>query len=94
MDQLLAYAGIPARPAHITAQPLAEPLSERELEVLHQIAAGLSNAAIADRLVIAPGTVKRHINHIYGKLDVRTRTQAVARARALRILSDDEPTTR
>ncbi len=86
VDRLLAYAGLPGRPAHLAAQPLVEPLSRRELEVLALIAAGLSNAAIAEKLVIAPGTVKRHVNHIYGKLEVQSRTQAVARARALGIL--------
>lgn len=86
VDQLLAYAGLPSRPAYLAAQPLVEPLSERELEVLGLIAGGLSNAAIAERLIIAPGTVKRHINHIYGKLGVQSRTQAVARARSLGIL--------
>ncbi|MBN1400186.1 MAG: hypothetical protein JXA74_05075 [Anaerolineae bacterium] len=65
------------------AQPLVEPLSERELEVLQLIAAGYSNAEIARQLYIALGTVKRHINNIYGKLDVRSRTQAVAKARDL-----------
>ncbi len=47
--------------------------------MLRLIAAGLSNQEIADRLIIAPGTVKRHINNIYGKLGVQSRTQAVAR---------------
>ncbi len=88
VDQLLEYAGIP-RPRHEVAprpQPLVEPLSERELEVLRLIAAGYSNRAIAERLVIALGTVKRHINNIYGKLGVGSRTQAIARANALRLL--------
>jgi LuxR family maltose regulon positive regulatory protein len=76
----------PARPLPTQKQPLVEPLSERELEVLHLIAAGLSNQEIADRLYIAPGTVKRHINNIFGKLQVGSRTQAVAIARELRIL--------
>jgi LuxR family maltose regulon positive regulatory protein len=68
------------------AQPLAEPLSERELEVLELIAQGLTNAEIAARLFIAHGTVKRHINNIYGKLQVRHRTEAIARARDLDLL--------
>jgi len=70
----------------IAQQPLAEPLSERELEVLDLIAQGLTNRQIADRLYIAVGTVKRHINNIYGKLQVHHRTEAVARARALGLL--------
>jgi LuxR family maltose regulon positive regulatory protein len=65
---------------------LVEPLSERELEVLRLIADGHSNQSIADRLIIAVGTVKKHINNIYGKLDVQSRTQALARARALHLL--------
>jgi LuxR family transcriptional regulator, maltose regulon positive regulatory protein len=64
-------------------QPLVEPLSERELEVLRLIAAGYSNGEIAGKLYIAGGTVKRHINNIFGKLGVTTRTQAVATARAI-----------
>ena len=68
------------------AQPLAEPLSERELEVLDLIAAGLTNPEIAGRLFIATGTVKRHINNIYGKLDVRHRAAAIARGRTLGLL--------
>lgn len=64
-------------------QPLIEPLSERELEVLDLIVAGQSNAEIAQQLFIAIGTVKRHINHIYGKLGVNSRTQAIVKAREL-----------
>ena len=56
---------------------LVEPLSERELEVLRLIAEGHSNQAIADRLVVAVSTVKKHVNNIYGKLDVQSRTQAL-----------------
>ena len=78
-------AGAGRRPAS-APQPLIEPLSERELEVLRLIAAGYSNQEIADRLIIAQGTVKRHINNIYGKLQVGSRTQAVAAARDLHIL--------
>jgi LuxR family maltose regulon positive regulatory protein len=67
-------------------QPLIEPLSERELEVLRRVAAGYSNKEIAQDLVIAVSTVKKHVNNIYGKLEVRNRTQAVARARELGLL--------
>ena len=69
-----------------TAQPLADPLSQRELEVLDLIAAGLTNPEIAGRLFIVTGTVKRHINNIYGKLEVRHRAEAIARARELGLL--------
>jgi LuxR family maltose regulon positive regulatory protein len=67
--------------------PLVEPLSERELEVLNRIANGLSNQEIADDLVVAVSTIKTHINNIYSKLDVKSRTQAIARARELRLIS-------
>ena len=62
---------------------------KRELEVLGLIAAGYTNAEIAQKLFIAVGTVKRHINHIYGKLDVHNRTQASAKARELQLLESD-----
>jgi LuxR family maltose regulon positive regulatory protein len=68
-------------------QPLLDPLSERELEVLQLIAAGASNEEIAEQLVIAISTVKRHVSNILGKLTVSSRTQAVARAQALGLLS-------
>jgi LuxR family maltose regulon positive regulatory protein len=74
-----------AQRAPETQNSLVEPLSERELEVLRLIAEGHSNQAIADRLVVAVSTVKRHINNIYGKLDVQSRTQALARARELHL---------
>jgi LuxR family maltose regulon positive regulatory protein len=61
-------------------------LSERELEVLRLIATGCSNKAIADELVIALGTAKRHTANIFDKLDVCNRTEAVARARQLGLL--------
>jgi ATP/maltotriose-dependent transcriptional regulator MalT len=66
---------------------LVEPLTERELEVLHLIAVGASNEEIAEQLVIAIGTVKRHVSNIFGKLTVSNRTQAVARAQAIGLLS-------
>jgi len=72
----------------LQTQHLIEPLSERELEVLHLIAAGLSNREIAERLVISLSTVKGHIANIYSKLAVNSRTQAVAAATALGLLAD------
>ena len=69
-----------------SAQGLVEPLTERELEVLGLIAAGYTNAEAADRLFVVVGTVKAHAHNIYGKLGVRSRTQAVARARELGLI--------
>jgi LuxR family maltose regulon positive regulatory protein len=66
--------------------PLIEPLTERELEVLRLIVAGLSNPDSAEELFIAVSTVKSHVNHIYGKLGVENRVQAVNRARSLELL--------
>ena len=62
---------------------VAEPLSERELEVLRLVADGCTNREIAGQLFIALSTVKSHTNSIYGKLGVKNRTQAIAAARAL-----------
>jgi predicted ATPase/DNA-binding CsgD family transcriptional regulator len=67
-------------------QSLIDPLTERELEVLHLIAAGLTNQQIAETLIISPGTAKWYTSQIYSKLGVRKRTQAVARARELKII--------
>lgn len=66
---------------------LVEALSERELEVLQLIATGLSNRKVAQQLVIMPGTVKKHLEHIYSKLNVHNRTEAIARARMLHMLA-------
>ena len=68
------------------AQSLTEPLSLRELEVLRLIAQGLSNREIAERLFLAIITVKGHNRNIFRKLQVRRRTEAVARARELGLL--------
>jgi LuxR family maltose regulon positive regulatory protein len=68
-------------------QTLAEPLSPRELEVLHLVALGKTNQEIAEELVVARGTIKAHAASIYRKLNVTNRTEAVARARQLSILS-------
>jgi LuxR family maltose regulon positive regulatory protein len=62
------------------SQPLPEPLTPRELEVLRLICGGLSNREIADALTVTLNTVKKHSSHIYGKLGVRSRAQAIVRA--------------
>lgn len=73
-------------PAPKAPQPLIEPLSERELEILRLIADGASNKEIATALVIAEGTVKNHVTNLLGKLGVTGRMQAVNKARELGIL--------
>jgi LuxR family maltose regulon positive regulatory protein len=78
--------GRPSPPLPPVEQPLAEPLTGRELEVLHLLGEGLSNAEIGHRLVISLPTVKSHTRNIYGKLGVHNRREAVARARRLEIL--------
>ncbi len=67
-------------------QPLLEPLSPRELEVLQLMAQGRSNQEISERLFLALSTVKGHNRNIFGKLQVQRRTEAVARARELGLL--------
>jgi len=68
------------------AQALIEPLSRRELEVLHLMAQGLSNQEMSERLFLALDTVKGHNRKIFDKLQVQRRTEAVARARELGLL--------
>src|SRR6266702_5202491 len=69
-----------------SSQPLLDPLSERELEVLYLVANGDSNCKIAEQLFVAVSTVKRHVSNIFSKLGVTNRTQAVARAREFGLL--------
>lgn len=73
----------PAQPA----PPLADPLSERELEILQLIAEGLSNPEIAARLFLAEGTVKNYVSNILQKTGTRDRTQAVLKAQSLSLLN-------
>jgi LuxR family maltose regulon positive regulatory protein len=74
------------RPIPPASQTLAEPLSDRELEVLRLIAQGLSNREISEKLFLAVITVKGHNRNIFRKLEVRRRTEAVARAREFGLL--------
>ena len=77
----------PALPAAVaTPDALVEPLSERELEVLNLVSQGLSNSDIAHKLIVTVGTVKKHLNNIFGKLHVNSRTQAIGRGRELGLL--------
>jgi LuxR family maltose regulon positive regulatory protein len=93
--RLLAYTGkllaafsrpVPAEQPE--SEATLEPLSERELDILRLIAGGYTNQEIAEILMIAVSTVKSHINHLYGKLGIQRRTQAVAVARDLGLLID------
>jgi LuxR family maltose regulon positive regulatory protein len=70
----------------ISPQPLADPLSQRELEILRLVAGGLSNREICERLFLALDTVKGHNRRIFDKLQVQRRTEAIARARELDLL--------
>jgi len=79
------FSRLASGPGNIPAG-LAEPLTERELEVLRGIARGLSNREIADWLVITEGTVKNHVSNLLGKLEVRDRTQAVLKAQELGLI--------
>jgi LuxR family maltose regulon positive regulatory protein len=83
-------AGLPVRPpvrrGGVVVTGLVEPLTERELDVLRLLSAGAPNRAIAEDLVITLDTVKRHLSHLFSKLEVANRTQAVTRARELGLL--------
>jgi LuxR family maltose regulon positive regulatory protein len=91
---LTAFSDVPSEISDVGLDPtapskiqnLVEPLSQRELELLHLVADGRSNQEIAQELFLAVGTVKKHLNNIFGKLGVSSRTQAVARARELDLL--------
>jgi DNA-binding NarL/FixJ family response regulator len=76
-------------------EPLVEPLTDRELEVIRLAALGLRNSEIAATLYVSGNTVKTHLAHAFGKLAVSTRTEAVARCAALGLLElpDDPPGT-
>jgi LuxR family maltose regulon positive regulatory protein len=75
---------------HTPTPKLTDPLTPRELDVLHLISQGLSNKDIAEKLVIALNTVKRHTSSVYTKLEVKSRTQAVVRARELGLIPTDQ----
>jgi len=70
-------------PAGKSQASLAEPLTARELDVLNWMVAGFSNRQIADQLILSEGTIKFHVHGILGKLQVHSRSEAIARARKL-----------
>jgi LuxR family maltose regulon positive regulatory protein len=70
----------------VHTQILVEPLSQREIEVLHLIAEGYKYKEIAERLVVSINTVRHHTRNVYGKLDANNRTQAIGRAKELNLL--------
>ena len=83
IDRLLMAVDLPSqRRASFSAGETLEPFSERELEVLRLIAEGASNREIAEALVVSIGTVKKHVNNIFLKLDAHSRTQAIATAQS------------
>jgi len=77
---------VPVSPIKVEPAPLVEPLSDRELDVLHLMVEGLKYKEIAERLFISLNTVRSHTKSIYSKLNVRNRTQAIEKARQLQIL--------
>lgn len=85
MDQAAADSPIPAHILQANSC-LIEPLSERELEVLAYIGKGLSNQEIANEMVVELSTIKKHLTHIYGKLDVGSRAQAILRSQELGLI--------
>ena len=75
-----------AKELTVTTQMLVEPLSEREIEVLHLMAEGYKYKEIAERLVVSINTVRYHTRNVYGKLNATNRTQAIGRAKELNLL--------
>jgi LuxR family maltose regulon positive regulatory protein len=85
-EQRTAATGPRGRAGTVVVAGLVEPLSDRELEVLRLLAAGKPNRQIAEELVVALNTVKKHVTHILDKLGAANRTEATARARELGLL--------
>lgn len=89
VDDLLTALGVPDAPTHTpdSVAPLLDALTDRELDVLTYLVQGYSNQAIADAMFVAVSTVRTHLRNLYGKLDARSRTHAIVRARELNLVS-------
>jgi DNA-binding NarL/FixJ family response regulator len=87
LGELTPVDAAPAGDQLASVARMAEPLTERELEVLRLVAEGESNQEIARELVVSLATVKTHVNHIFGKLGAESRVQVLARARAAGLLA-------
>ncbi len=83
---LASFPGERIPPRAVPVQPLPEPLTDRELEILQLLAGRLSNKEIAHQLTVSPYTVRNHTANIFGKLQVENRHEAVERARGLGLL--------
>lgn len=70
----------------VAASALLEPLTNREIDILRELATGITNKEIAQKLFLSEGTVKNHCVNIFGKMNVRNRVQAIALAKALKLL--------
>jgi LuxR family maltose regulon positive regulatory protein len=86
VERLLAAFGEAAPVASAAAAPLAEPIRERELDVLRCLAAGMSSPEMAGHLFLSPNTVKTHLRNLYGKLGVQKRSDALRRGRELGLI--------
>jgi LuxR family maltose regulon positive regulatory protein len=86
INRLLDAFNLPVNAKETHQADLIDPLSSREIEVLRLIASGKSNNDIASEIFVAVSTVKSHVNHIFQKLDVKSRTQAIARSSELGII--------
>jgi LuxR family maltose regulon positive regulatory protein len=84
-ENVLSAVTIQKEPT-VHTQLLAEPLSEREIEVLRLMAEGYKYQEIAERLFVSINTVRHHTRHVYGKLNVNNRTQAIGKAKELNLL--------
>jgi LuxR family maltose regulon positive regulatory protein len=87
-QKLLACLGVPGQPdaPEVHSSNLVEPLTPREIEVLQWMAEGFSNHQIAEKLILAEGTIKYYVHAVLGKLAVRSRTQAIVEAKKLKII--------